>query len=80
MAAYTTIQLSKETREKLSALKTYERESYDELLRELLALVPSGDEEGEYTGEFRAGLLRARLDLKHGKAVSHAELKKRLGI
>ena len=43
-------------------------------------LVPSGDEEGEYTDEFRLGLLRGRLDLKHGRVISHAELKRRLGI
>lgn len=42
--------------------------------------VPEGDEEGNYTHEFRLGLVKARLDLKLGYVVSHEELKKQLGL
>ena len=44
--AYTTIQIDVATREKLAAMRSYERETYDELLNTLMELVPSGDDEG----------------------------------
>ncbi|HLB67828.1 MAG TPA: hypothetical protein VJN63_05120 [Thermoplasmata archaeon] len=76
----TTIQLSPETRNKLARLKSTSRETYDEVLNKLLALVPEGDEEGLYTQSFRVGLLRARLDFKEGRLVDHERVKKRLGV
>ncbi|MBD3210289.1 hypothetical protein GF318_02810 [Candidatus Micrarchaeota archaeon] len=78
--AYTSIQISPETREMLSRLKTSKRETYDELLRMLIDLVPSGDDEGEYNDEFRASLLRSLSDIKHGRTYSVEEVKKQLGI
>ena len=76
----TTIQLKEETREKLARLKSTERETYDEVLNKLLALVPEGDEEGRYTQAFRVGLLEASLDIKQGRVVPLREVKKRLGL
>jgi len=76
----TTIQLREETREKLARLKSTARETYDEVLNKLLALVPEGDEEGRYTQAFRVGLLEARLDIKEGRLVPLREAKKRLGL
>lgn len=76
----TTIQLASATREKLAKLKSSTRETYDELINKLLALVPEGDEEGTYTQAFRLGLLRARLDVKEGRVISHEEVKRRLGL
>ena len=76
----TTIQLSQETRAKLSRLKASPRETYEEDLNKLLALIPEGDEEGPYTPAFRVGLLDARLDLKEGRVVGHERVKTRLGL
>ncbi|HEY5605299.1 MAG TPA: hypothetical protein VIL45_02125 [Thermoplasmata archaeon] len=76
----TTIQINSTTREKLAKLKSSSRETYDELINKLLALVPEGDEEGTYTHAFRLGLLQARLDIKEGRVLSHDELKRRLGL
>jgi hypothetical protein len=76
----TTIQINSSTREKLAKLKASSRETYDDLINKLMALVPEGDEEGPYTQAFRLGLLRARLDIKEGRLVSHEELKRRLGL
>ena len=76
----TTIQVSPATRERLAALKSSRRESYDELLNKLLTLIPPGDEEGTYTDLFRMGLLSARLDVRAGRTLDHKELKKRLGL
>ncbi len=76
----TTIQVSEDTREKLARLKSSRRETYDELLNKLLALVPEGDEEGRYTQAFRVGLLEARLDIKNDRLTPLREAKKRLGL
>ena len=76
----TTIQVTEETRNRLSRLKSSPRETYDELLGKLLALVPEGDEEGRYSEAFRVGLLSARLDIKEGRLTDHREVKKRLGL
>jgi hypothetical protein len=72
--------LRKQTRKKLAGLKTHPRESYDELVNHLMSLIPEGDDEGKYTEEFRAGLLRAELDVRAGRVLSHEEVKKRLGL
>ncbi len=63
--SYTSIQIRPETRIRLAKLKSSPRETYDEIINKLLDLIPSRDEEGEYTDMFRASLLRARLDVKH---------------
>ncbi len=76
----TTIQLSPSTRQKLAALKATPRETYDELLNKLIALVPEGDDEGAYTDAFRIGLLSARLDLRARRVTDHDLVKKRLGL
>ncbi len=76
----TTIQLSPSTRQKLAALKATPRETYDELLNKLIALVPEEDDEGLYTDAFRIGLLSARLDLRARRVTNHDLVKKRLGL
>lgn len=63
----------------LASLKTA-RETYDDLLRKLISLIPEGDDEGKFTDAFRMGLLNARLDTIQGRTISHEELKKRLGL
>ncbi len=78
--SYTSIQIRPETRMRLARLKSSPRETYDDVINKLLDLIPSGDNEGEYTDEFRASLLRARLDMKHGKLISLEEAKSILGI
>lgn len=74
----TTIQLDAATRDRLAKLKG--NETYDGLLNKLLALVPDGDEEGLYTDSFRMGLLQAQLDIKEGRLVPHAEVRRRFGL
>jgi len=76
----TRIQISPETRERLSALKSSPRETYDELLNKLLSLVPHRDEEESYTDLFLVGLLNARLDIQARRLTSHDRVKKRLGL
>ncbi len=77
---YTSIQIQPETREKLAHLKSTARETYDELRNKRFALVPSRDDEGAYTEEFRLGLLNARLETVQGKTESHKRAKELLGL
>ena len=77
---YTTIQISKATREKLSRLKPYRRATYDETIEALISLIPEGDEEGNYTEEFRTSLLRGLLDIRAGRTYSSSEVRERLGL
>jgi hypothetical protein len=76
----TTIQITPATREQLAALKSSPRETYDELLKKLLTLVPRGDDEGAYSDAFRMGLLTARIDIRSGRLTDHEQVKKRLGL
>lgn len=78
--AYTTIQISEETREKLARLKSSARGTYDDLLNALLDLVPDKDDEGEYTDDFKASLLRSLADLRHGRTYSADDVRRRLGL
>ena len=76
----TSIQIDARTRERLASLKSSPRETYDELLNKLFALIPEGDDEGRYTHAFRVGLLEARLDIRQGRTLRHEDVKKRLGL
>ncbi|MEW5955597.1 MAG: hypothetical protein AB1626_03620 [Candidatus Micrarchaeota archaeon] len=76
---YTSIQINPNTRERLARLKA-QRETYDELLNALLDLVPEGDEEGKYSPEFRASLLRGLADIRRGRTHSLEDVRKELGL
>jgi hypothetical protein len=78
--ANSTIRIDNSTRQKLARLKLNPRETYDDVLNRLMALVPSGDDEGPYFDAFRLGLLMARLDVNDGRLVDHDEVKKRLAL
>ena len=69
----TTIQVSPSTQEELAALKSSRRETYDELLRNLMMPIPKGD-------GFRVGWLNARLDLRSGRVISNGQVKRQLGL
>ncbi|MFH1520967.1 MAG: hypothetical protein ABID61_04945 [Candidatus Micrarchaeota archaeon] len=77
---HTTIQINQNTRTRLAKLKEYLHGNYDDLLNALLDLVPSGDDEGQYTDEFKASLFRGLLDIKYGRTYSSEEVKKKLGL
>lgn len=77
---YTTIQITQTTRERLNKIKSSERETYDQLLNALLDIVPSADEEDQYTEDFKASLIRSLKDIKQGRTYSIEEVRKRLGV
>ncbi|HEV8359396.1 MAG TPA: hypothetical protein VGR28_02965 [Candidatus Thermoplasmatota archaeon] len=76
----TSIQIDAKTRQRLARLKSNPRETYDELLNKLMALIPEGDEEGTYADAFRASLLSARLDTAAGRTKPLEHVKRDLGL
>ena len=77
---YTTIQINKLTRSRLQDFKVSKRETYDEILNALMDLIPSGDDEGEYTEEFKASIIKGMLDIKHGRTYTLEQIDERLGL
>ncbi len=78
--ASTTIRLNSSTKTELEALKEHRRESFDDVIGKLIALVPEGDDEGKYSDDFRAGLLEALFESKQGKHIPLERVKKELGL
>lgn len=78
--SYTTIQIDIHTRTELNKLRNALNQTYDQVLLTLLDIVPQGDDEGKYTDEFKASLIRGMTDIKHGRTSSMAEIKDKLGI
>ncbi|HKN06164.1 MAG TPA: hypothetical protein VJ021_00975 [Thermoplasmata archaeon] len=76
----TAIQVTSKTRQRLAALKSSPRETYDEVVNKLLALVPDGDNEGPYGDVFRRELLNARLEVRSGRVTDHEQVKKQFGL
>ncbi|MFH0714181.1 MAG: hypothetical protein V1847_00290 [Candidatus Diapherotrites archaeon] len=74
--ATTTIQLSTKTKHRLAALKSHPRESFEEVMDKLLYLVPQGDDEGDYSNEFRAGLLDSLYEARKGKFFSLKQIER----
>jgi hypothetical protein len=71
----TTIRIKNSTRQELARLKLNPCETYDDVVNRLMALVPTGDDEGPYNDAFPAGLLKARLDVKEGRLVDNDYVK-----
>ncbi|MCL5090244.1 MAG: hypothetical protein M1382_03690 [Candidatus Marsarchaeota archaeon] len=78
--SYTTIQINKETRLRLQKFRISKRETYDEILNTLMDLIPSGDDEGEYTEEFKYSIIKGLLDIKHGRTYTLEQVEKKLGL
>ncbi|MFA5772576.1 MAG: hypothetical protein WC974_07590 [Thermoplasmata archaeon] len=73
-ASNTTIQVSVETLEKLKALKIYEKESYDEVITDLI------EDHQELSKETKESLKRAEEDFKKGRVKSLEQVKEELGL
>lgn len=77
---YTTIQINKQTRMRLQRFRIGKRETYDEILNALMDLVPVGDDEGEYSEEFKNSIIRGMLDVKRGRVYTLEQVEKKLGL
>jgi hypothetical protein len=72
----TTIQVNTQTLDRLKSLRVMERQSYDDLLNNLL----DNYEEEELTTEEIEGIQRGLEDIKAGRTISIEQLAKEIGI
>ncbi len=73
----TTIQIKKDVKERLNALKLYPNESYDSVIRRLSELAIDDEPLSKETIERIEASLK---DIKEGKVYTIDEVKKRIGI
>jgi len=72
--AITTIQISKELLEELKSRKMYDKESYEDVIRDLL------EDSMELSEETKKRIKLAEEDIKAGRIYSIEDVKKELGI
>jgi len=70
----TTIQVSEELKRELEKLKLYPRESYEDVLWDLL------EANMELSEEMKKDLERAYKDIEEGRLYTHEQVKKELGL
>ena len=70
----TTIQISKKLRDKLASRKLYDKESYEEVISDLL------EDTMELSEETKKDIEQARKDIKEGKVYTIADIKKEFGL
>ncbi len=70
----TTIQVSEELLNTLKKRKLYDRESYEEIIWDLV------EDSQEFNADTKKEVEKARADIKTGKFYTHEEVKKRLNI
>ncbi len=74
VAMATTIQVSQELQKTLAKRKLYDRESYEEVIWDLL------EDTMELTEEAKKEIEQARAEIKSGKSYTHEQVKKKLGL
>ncbi|MBI4447621.1 hypothetical protein HY643_01445 [Candidatus Woesearchaeota archaeon] len=70
----TTIQVSEQLLGTLKKRKQYDKESYEEVIWDLV------EDSMELNDETKRGVEQARADIKAGKFYTHAQVKKKLGL
>ena len=70
----TTIQISKDLQEKLEARKIFDRESYEEVISDLL------EDTMELSEETKKELEQARAEIKAGKFKTLGQIKREFGL
>tara|TARA_Y100000310_G_scaffold272357_1_gene287261 strand:+ start:271 stop:489 length:219 start_codon:yes stop_codon:yes gene_type:complete len=70
----TTIQISNELFSKLKNMKLYERESYEEIIWDLI------EDRMEFSDETKNNIAQSEKEIKEGKTISLEEVKMKLGL
>jgi len=70
----TTIQISNEVKSFLDKMKIFERETYNELIMNMI------EDNMKISEKTRRDIDEARKEIKLGKTISHEEVKRRLGL
>ena len=74
MKGITTIKIHKETKERLSRLKEHQRETYEEVIQNLI------EDTTELSDETKRELRESRAEIKKGRYNSLPKVKKELGL
>lgn len=80
MGELTTIQIQKKTKRKLEKIKSYRRETYDELVNKLITVLEIVEREPELKQEVIEEMNEAERQLGAGKGFSTQELARKLGV
>lgn len=80
MSEYTTILIHKETKEHLSLLKDYYKESYEEVINKLITVYEKLKSEGTLGDKTKKDIEIARKQIKEGKGISTKDLMSELGL
>ncbi|MBU0979214.1 MAG: hypothetical protein KJ709_00275 [Nanoarchaeota archaeon] len=70
----TTIQVSKELVEELKTRKMFDRESYEEVIWDLI------EDTMELSEETKRNIKQAEKDIREGRVYTHEQVKKELGL
>lgn len=70
----TTIQISDELKDMLSKRKLFEKETYEEVILDLI------EDSMELSQETLNNIKEAQDDIKHGRVYTHEEIKRELGL
>ena len=74
----TSIQLENKTKSRLEKMKTFPKESYNDVVNRLLNVAE--DDEGVLSQQTIKDLEKALAEVKSGKTLSHNQVKKKYGL
>ncbi len=74
----TSIQLENKTKSKLDKMKTFSKESYDDVVNRLINVAE--DDEGVLSEQTIKDLEKALAQVKSGKLLSHSQVKRKHGL
>jgi len=74
----TSIQLANKTKARLEKMKTFSKESYDDVVNRLLNIVE--DDEGVLSKQTIKNIEKSLAEIKAGKVLSHKDVKRKLGL
>ncbi|MFY9299626.1 MAG: hypothetical protein WAO91_00345 [Candidatus Nitrosotenuis sp.] len=74
----TSIQLGNKTKSRLEKMKTFPKESYDDVVNRLLNMAE--DDEGILSQQTIKNIESSLAEIKAGKVLSHKEVKLKLGL
>jgi predicted transcriptional regulator len=80
MEAVTTIKLDLGTKAALDSFKQYKNESYAEVVKKLIHIVKTLDDEPPLSKQTKAEIEIARAEIRAGKFYTEEEMAKRLGL
>jgi predicted transcriptional regulator len=76
----TTIKIRQDTKGQLDRFREYKNESYDEVIRKVVFIAKSTENEPELSREAMEAIEKARERIRKGKFLTEAEARKRLGL